>query len=85
MTGENGNMYMPVAPMGNYYGNNDGMFGGNWMWFLLVWMAMFGWGGNGFGFGGNRAAVGALLVLTEGGGGGHESFRNDVSCRIHLP
>ena len=54
MTGENGNMYMPVAPMGNYYGNNDGMFGGNWMWFLLVWMAMFGWGGNGFGFGGNN-------------------------------
>ena len=29
---------------------ND-MIGGNWMWFLLVWMAMFGWGGNGFGFG----------------------------------
>lgn len=49
MTGENGSMYMPVAPA---YGNNDGgMFGGNWMWFLLVWMAMFGWGGNG-GFGG---------------------------------
>ena len=53
---ENGtNMYMPVAPMGNYYGNggNDGMFGGGWMWFLLVWMAMFGWGGNGNGWGGN--------------------------------
>lgn len=49
----NNGMVMPVAP---YYGNggNDGMFGGNWMWFLLVWMAMFGWGGNGFGgFGGN--------------------------------
>lgn len=46
---ENGNnMYMPVAPMGNY-GGNDGMFGGGWMWFLLVWMAMFGWGNNGWG------------------------------------
>lgn len=50
MTTENG-MYMPVAPANNY---GDGMFGGNWMWFLLVWMAMFGWGNNGFGgFGGN--------------------------------
>lgn len=53
MTGENTGMYMPVVPQG--YGNamDGGMFGGNWMWFLLVWMAMFGWGGNGFGFGGN--------------------------------
>ena len=53
MTGENGNMYMPVAPAYNGMGN-DGMFGGNWMWFLLIWFAMFGWGGNGFGFGGNN-------------------------------
>ena len=45
MTDANGNM----VP---YYGG-DGMFGGNWMWFLLVWMAMFGWGNGGFGFGGN--------------------------------
>ena len=53
-------MYMPVAPAYGYNGNNgnDNMFGGNWMWFLLVWMAMFGWGNNGFGgFGnGNNAA-----------------------------
>lgn len=53
MTPENG-MYMPVAPMGNYGNNDGGMFGGNWMWFLLVWMAMFGWGNGGFGgYGGN--------------------------------
>lgn len=52
---ENGNMYMPVAPMGNMYGGNgDGMFGGGWMWFLLVWMAMFGWGNGGFGGYGNN-------------------------------
>ena len=55
MTSENNGMVMPVAP---YYGGgmgNDGMFGGNWMWFLLVWMAMFGWGNGGFGgFGGNN-------------------------------
>ena len=41
-----------------YQGNGNDMFGGNWMWFLLVWMAMFGWGGNGFGFGGNNAGAG---------------------------
>lgn len=55
MSEGNSGMYMPVTPMGNYYGNggNDGMFGGGWMWFLLVWMAMFGWGGNGNGYGNN--------------------------------
>jgi len=58
MTGENGNMmYMPVVPQYGMNGNDGGMFGGNWMWFLLVWMAMFGWGGNGFGFG-NGGGVG---------------------------
>ena len=55
MTDPNGNMVMPVAP---YYGGNgnDGMFGGNgsWMWFLLIWMAMFGWGNGGYGFGGGQ-------------------------------
>lgn len=60
MLNENGNgMYMPVAPMGNYYGNggNDGMMGGGWMWFLLVWMAMFGWGNNGYGNNGTNADI----------------------------
>lgn len=55
MTSENNGMYMPVVPQGyGYGGNGNDMFGGNWMWFLLIWFAMFGWGGNGFGgFGGN--------------------------------
>lgn len=52
MTGENGNMYMPVVPQYANGGMGDGMFGGNWMWFLLIWMAMFGWGNNN-GFSGN--------------------------------
>ena len=57
MTSEGNNMYMPVVPQYGNGGMNDGMFGGNWMWFLLIWMAMFGWGNNGFGgFGGNNAA-----------------------------
>ena len=60
MTNEATNMYMPVAPAYGYGGNNgnDGMFGGNWMWFLLIWFAMFGWGNNGFGFGGGNGGVG---------------------------
>ena len=45
---------MPVVPAYGYGNNNDGMFGGNWMWFLLIWMAMFGWGNNGFGGFGNN-------------------------------
>ena len=55
MMSENGNgMYMPVAPA--YNGFNNDMFGGNGLWFLLIWMAMFGWGNNGFGsYGGNGA------------------------------
>lgn len=52
---ENSNapMYMPVAPAyGGGYGND--MFGGNGIWFLLIWMAMFGWGGNNWGNNGNN-------------------------------
>ena len=55
MTGENNGLYMPVAPAyGGGYGN-DGFFGGNSAWFILILLAMFGWGGNGFGgnWGGN--------------------------------
>lgn len=49
---------MPVmpAPWGGYYpnqGNSDMFGGGNFLWFLLIWMAMFGWGGNGGAWGNN--------------------------------
>lgn len=57
MTDNNGMGYnMNLVPQGYANGGYDGgMFGGNWMWFLLVWMAMFGWGNGGFGgFGGNN-------------------------------
>lgn len=47
---ENGNMYMPVGPVG--YGNGDGMFGGQGAWWIIILLAVLGWG-NGFGFGGN--------------------------------
>lgn len=54
MTTENNGMYMPVAPAyGGGFGN-DGFLGGNGAWFILILLAMFGWG-NGFGggWGGN--------------------------------
>ena len=50
MTTENNGMYMPVAPAyGGFNGGNDGFFGGNGAWFILILLALFGWGGNGFG------------------------------------
>jgi hypothetical protein len=47
---ENGTV-MPVVPYGS---NNDGMFGGNGAWWIIILLAVLGWG-NGFGggFGGN--------------------------------
>lgn len=53
---ENGGtaMTMPVAPMGNGYGN--GFFGGDGAWWLIILLlfANNGWG-NGFGFGGGQS------------------------------
>ena len=52
MTEGNGNLIMPVSPMGGY-GNGGFGFGDNGAWWLLILLiAMGGWG-NGFGFGGN--------------------------------
>ena len=75
MTSENNGMIMPVAPYygGNTYGN-DGMFGGNWMWFLLIWFAMFGWGGNGFGFGGGQNGYGAVQTGFD-----HQAVMNGIN------
>lgn len=53
---------MPVAPTG-YGSNGGGLFGGDDSWLaLIVILAIFGWGGNGFGggfggFGGGRGCV----------------------------
>lgn len=43
------NMVMPVAPA--YANGNNGMFGGDWAWIILL--LLLGWGNNGNGFGGN--------------------------------
>lgn len=78
MTDVNGNMVMPVAP---YYGNgnNDGMFGGNgsWMWFLLIWMAMFGWGNGGYGFGGGQG--GGRVGAEVQNGFDHQAVMTGIS------
>lgn len=55
MTTENNGMYMPVAPAysGGY---GDGMFGGQGAWWIIILLAVLGWGngfGGGFGVGGN--------------------------------
>lgn len=58
MTDGNNNMYMPVAPAyGGGYG--DGMFGGMGGWWLIIILAMMGWG-NGFGGGFNGNCNGFL-------------------------
>lgn len=49
MTGENGTMYMPVAPA---YGGND-MFGGNSAWWIIILLIFGGWGWGNNGYGGN--------------------------------
>lgn len=48
----NDGMVMPVAPMGNYGGNNGFGFGGDGAWWLLV-LFLFAANGNGFGWGNN--------------------------------
>lgn len=51
---------MPVMPANSGY-NNGGMngFGGDWIWILVVFALLFGWGNNGWGGngGGNGGAV----------------------------
>lgn len=54
MTGENGNMYMPVVPQGFGGGYGNDFFGGNGAWWIIILLIFGGWGNRGFGgFGGN--------------------------------
>ena len=43
-----------VANLDGNCNNNGWGADGGWLWFIVVIFAIFGWGGNGFGFGGNR-------------------------------
>ena len=53
-----------AAVCGNNNRNNDGMFGNDWAWIVIL--LLFGWGGRGFGgyggFGGNNCATQADLA-----------------------
>lgn len=66
MTGENNGMYMPVAPAyGGGYG--DGMFGGNSAWWIIILLAILGWG-NGFGgYGGGNNGGGFVSADIQRG------------------
>lgn len=41
-----------IPLVANLDGNNNGMFGGDGWWAIIIFALIFGWGGNGFGFGG---------------------------------
>lgn len=60
-------MYMPVAPMGNYYGNNGGGwgngFGGDGAWWLLV-LFLFSMN-NGYGFGGGYGGGAMPYIMNN--------------------
>ena len=45
---------MPVMPATGGYGNDGAFSDGGWLWIIVVFALLFGWGNNGFGgFGGN--------------------------------
>lgn len=43
-----------VANLDGGCNRNDGMFGGDGWWAIIIFALIFGWGGNGFGWGVNR-------------------------------
>jgi hypothetical protein len=55
----NSNFGASVPLVASLDGNNNGMFGGDGLWGLIIILALLGWGGNGFGgfggFGGGRS------------------------------
>lgn len=48
----------------NNNGYNNGMFGGDWSWFLII-LLIFGWGGFGNGFGNNGGFMNGALTRGE--------------------
>ena len=59
MTDTNGNLVMPVTPMGGYGNGGFGGFGGDggaW-WLLILLIALGGGWGGGFGFGGGNRST----------------------------
>ena len=78
--GNGGNMVMPVTPMGNGYGNgNDGFFGSNGIWFLILFILLGGWG-NGFGggYGGCNGGMGGMYPWMNQSNQMNEGFRDQM-------
>lgn len=77
--GNGGNMVMPVTPMGGGYGNgNDGFFGSNGIWFLILFILLGGWG-NGFGGGyGGSNGIGGMYPWMNQSNQMSEGFRDQM-------
>ena len=74
------NMVMPVTPMGNGYGNgNDGFFGSNGIWFLILFILLGGWG-NGFGggYGGCNGSMGGMYPWMNQSNQINDGFRDQM-------
>ena len=65
MTDTNGNIVMPVAPMGGGYGNGGFGFGGDSGWWIILLLICLGGWGNGFGFGGGGVGPGTMMVNSD--------------------
>lgn len=73
-------MVMPVAPMGNGYANgNDGFFGSNGIWFLILFILLGGWG-NGFGggYGGCNGGMGGMYPWMNQSNQINDGFRDQM-------
>lgn len=57
---------MPVMPANGGYGNNGGWADGGWLWIIVVFALLFGWGNGGWGgFGGNNGGGYVATVATQ--------------------
>lgn len=68
--GDNGFMEGFMSGQNSTNRNGEGLFGGQWMWIIVVFALLFGWGGNGLGRGTSAALEGTLTrgeLATEFG------------------
>lgn len=73
----NSNSGYSLSDIATALGSKDGIFGGNGVWLLFLFVIFFcGWGGNGFFGGGNRGSVGADLTYSFDTNGTHEGIRD---------
>lgn len=57
---------MPVMPATGGYGNDGAFADGGWLWIIVVFALLFGWGNNGFGgFGSNNGSGYVATAATQ--------------------